>query len=87
VTQSVHSRVSNCLENEAVKSRYILFSLGNSLISKATMDARLRQRTSHFNEGEVADDDEYLDEDDSEGMAKTMTLRYHLLKAFVEKQR
>ncbi len=50
------------------------------------MDAGLRQRTSHFNEGEVADDDEYLDEDDSEGMAKTMTLRYHLLKAFVEKQ-
>ena len=49
------------------------------------MDAR--QRTSHFNEGEVADDSEYLDEDDSEGMAKTMTLRYHLLKAFVEKQR
>jgi hypothetical protein len=50
------------------------------------MDAGLRQRTSHFDEGEVADDDEYLDEDDSEGMAKTMTLRYHLLKAFVEKQ-
>ena len=45
------------------------------------MDAGLRQQTSHFDEGEVADDDEYLDEDDSEGMTKTMTLRYHLLKA------
>ena len=69
MTQSVHNRVPDCQENE------------NSLIRKASMDAGLRQRTSHFDEGEVADDDEYLDEDDSEGMAKTMTLRYHLLKA------
>lgn len=51
------------------------------------MDAGLRQRTSHFDEGEVADDDEYLDENDSEGMAKTMALRYHLLKALEKSRR
>ena len=33
------------------------------------MDAGLRQRTSHLDEGELADNDEYLDEDDSEGLA------------------
>ena len=75
MTQSVHSRVPDCLENE------------NHFIRKASMDAGLRQRTSHFDEGELADDDEYLDQDDSEGMAKTMTLRYHLLKALVESRR
>jgi len=75
VTQSVHSRVPDCLENE------------NSLIRKASMDVGLRQRTSYFDEGELADDDEYLVEDDSEGMAKTTTLRYHLLKALAESRR
>ena len=46
MTQSVHNRVPDCLENE------------NSLIRKASIDAGLRQRTSHFDEGELADDDE-----------------------------
>ena len=75
MTQSVHNRVPDCQENE------------NSLIRKASMDAGLRQRTSHFDEGELADDDEYLDEDVSDGMTKTMTLRYHLLTALVESRK
>ena len=33
------------------------------------MHAGLRQRSSHLDEGELPDDDEYLDEDDSEGLA------------------
>ena len=61
--------VPDCLQNEAVKSRYVLYSLKDSLISEESMHAGLRQRTSHLDEGELADDDEYLDEDDSEGLA------------------
>ena len=51
--------VSDCLQNEAVKSRYILYSLENSIISEESMHAGLRQRTSYLDEGELADDDEF----------------------------
>ena len=54
------------------------------------MDAGLRQRTSHFDEGEVADDDEDLDEDDGEGMDSALSLvesTGKIKKTFVEKQR
>ena len=51
--------VPDCLQNEAVKSRYILYSLEDSIISEESMHAGLRQRTSYLDEGELADDDEF----------------------------
>ena len=51
--------VPDCLQNEAVKSRYILYSLEDPLISEESMHAGLRQRTSYLDEGKLADDDEF----------------------------
>jgi len=63
------NEVPDCLKDPAVKARYILYPLEESLINEANLEAGLRKRTSHLEEGEIADDDEYLDEDDSEGLA------------------
>ena len=51
--------VPDCLQDEAVKSRYILYSLDDPLISEESMYAGLRQRTSYLDEGELADNDEF----------------------------